>query len=136
MDKGSKKELTDALFEMESEIKLLDSPVSNNLLNVLNKVKSSIANVFYFSDTGEAVEIRADLKCPFCKSTVYDNRAKKLDPNDSYYKQSKKPDFKCSNYEEESCSGGTWKDNDMETGVWYSASWWMNTKKLPLEWNI
>jgi len=135
VDKGSKKELNQALFDMENEIKLLDSPVSNNLMNYLNKVKSTIAGVFFFNDDGEAVDVRTDLKCPYCESKVYDNRAKKRDPNDSYYR-TKKPDFGCSNFEPESCSGGTWKNNDLDSGVWFSASWWLTSTPIPQEWNI
>ena len=135
MEKGSKKDLSQALFDMENEIKLLDSSVSNNLLNCLNKVKSTIANVFFFNDEGEAVDVRKDLLCPYCKEKVYDNRAKKRDPNDAYYK-TRKPDFGCSNFEPESCGGGTWKDNDIDSGVWYSASWWLTSTPIPQEWNI
>lgn len=137
MDKATKKDMTDALVEMETEIQLLDSPVANNLMDVFNKLKRSIATVFFFSDDNEAVQIRTDLKCPYCGEAVYDNRAKKRDPNDTYYYRSRKADFKCSNFKEEACSGGMWKDNDLDSGVWYSASWWVNAPdKLPKEWNI
>ena len=131
LDKHSKKVLNDALFELQTEIELLDTP-SGHLLKILEKVKSSIASVFFFADDGAVVDIRTDLKCPHCESLVYDNRAKKRDPNDSYY-QTKKPDFACSNYEPEDCSGGQWNPDKT---VYWSASWWQTSGNIPKEWNI
>lgn len=138
MDKATKHLVKESLFELETEIGLSTAENKDYLLNIVNKVKSSISSLIFFSDDGAVVETRTDLVCPFCNKTVYDNRARKNDPNDSYYK-TRKPDFSCSNIEspdeapDSYCKGGKWNNDN---SVYWSASWWLTTGNLPKEWNI
>ena len=115
MDKATKHLVKESLFELETEIGLSTAENKDYLLNIVNKVKSSISSLIFFSDDGAVVETRTDLVCPFCNKTVYDNRARKNDPNDSY------------------CKGGKWNNDN---SVYWSASWWLTTGNLPKEWNI
>ena len=62
---------------------------------------------------------RDDLKCPYCKSMVYDNRNNK--------KSDKSPDFVCSTNEPAICGG--------HSGKWRK-SWWIDISDIPEEWGI
>jgi hypothetical protein len=62
---------------------------------------------------------RDDLKCPYCKAMVYDNRNSK--------KSDKSPDFTCSTNDPVVCGG--------HTGKWRK-SWWLDNSDLPDEWGI
>lgn len=62
---------------------------------------------------------RDDLKCPYCKSMVYDNRNNK--------KSDKSPDFVCSTNEPAICGG--------HSGKWRK-SWWIDNSDIPEEWGI
>ena len=62
---------------------------------------------------------RDDLKCPYCKSMVYDNRNNK--------KSDKSPDFVCSTNNPVVCGG--------HTGKWRK-SWWLDNTDIPKEWGI
>ena len=62
---------------------------------------------------------RDDLKCPYCKSMVYDNRNNKKSDNS--------PDFVCSTNDPIVCGG--------HTGKWRK-SWWLDNNDIPKEWSI
>jgi len=62
---------------------------------------------------------RDDLKCPYCKAMVYDNRNSK--------KSDKSPDFTCSTNDPVVCGG--------HTGKWRK-SWWLDNTDIPTEWNV
>ena len=67
----------------------------------------------------EQAKYRKDLKCPYCKSMVYDNRNSK--------KSDKSPDFTCSSNDPVVCGG--------HTGKWRK-SWWLDNSDIPEEWGI
>ena len=56
--------------------------------------------------------------CPYCNSTVYDNREDKRNP--------RAPDFKCSARSPQECSA--------HNGT-FAKAWWLNSKDLPPEWS-
>jgi len=62
---------------------------------------------------------RDDLKCPYCKAMVYDNRNSK--------KSDKSPDFTCSTNDPVVCGG--------HTGKWRK-SWWLDNSDIPEEWGV
>ena len=62
---------------------------------------------------------RDNLKCPYCKAMVYDNRNSK--------KSDKSPDFTCSTNDPVVCGG--------HTGKWRK-SWWLDNSDIPEEWGI
>ena len=64
-------------------------------------------------------QYREDLKCPYCKSMVYDNRKNK--------KSDKSPDFVCSTNDPAICGG--------HSGKWRK-SWWLDNNDTPEEWGI
>jgi hypothetical protein len=64
-------------------------------------------------------KFRDDLKCPYCKQMVYDNRNNK--------KSDKSPDFVCSTNDPVVCGG--------HTGKWRK-SWWLDNSDVPAEWNL
>ena len=67
----------------------------------------------------EQNKYRDDLKCPYCKAMVYDNRNSK--------KSDKSPDFTCSTNDPVVCGG--------HTGKWRK-SWWLDNTDIPKEWNV
>lgn len=56
--------------------------------------------------------------CPFCNSTVYDNRFNKRNP--------KAPDFKCSAKSRKECSAHDGR---------FAKGWWLDSRDLPPEWS-
>tara|TARA_E500000081_G_scaffold151316_1_gene181363 strand:+ start:1079 stop:1621 length:543 start_codon:yes stop_codon:yes gene_type:complete len=70
-------------------------------------------------DVQKQNKYRDDLKCPYCKAMVYDNRNSK--------KSDKSPDFTCSTNDPVVCGG--------HTGKWRK-SWWLDNTDIPAEWNV
>jgi len=71
------------------------------------------------NNMAEQAKYRTDLKCPYCKQMVYDNRNSK--------KSDKSPDFTCSTNDPVVCGG--------HTGKWRK-SWWLDNSDIPEEWGI
>ena len=86
------------------------TPGIDQASNIIDKVVEKVEQQNKYRD---------DLKCPWCKSMVYDNRNNK--------KSDKSPDFVCSTNEPSVCGG--------HSGKWRK-SWWIDNSDIPEEWGI
>ena len=86
------------------------TPGIDQASNIIDKVVEKVEQQNKYRD---------DLKCPCCKSMVYDNRNNK--------KSDKSPDFVCSTNEPSVCGG--------HSGKWRK-SWWIDNSDIPEEWGI
>ena len=114
--------------------KLMDIPDIGKDKDIITKLSAILGEVNDITpgieDAGSIVDkvvekveqqnkYRDDLKCPYCKSMVYDNRNNK--------KSDKSPDFVCSTNEPAICGG--------HSGKWRK-SWWIDNSDIPEEWGI
>lgn len=108
-DISEDKDIISRLSAIMGEVKDITpgiEPVSNIVSEVVDKLE-------------QVNEYRDDLKCPYCKSMVYDNRKNK--------KSDKSPDFVCSTNDPAMCGG--------HSGKWRK-SWWLDNADIPEEWGI
>ena len=99
------KRVTDIMGETEDITPGMDS-AGDMVGKVMDKVE-------------EQKKYRDDLKCPWCKQMVYDNRNNK--------KSERSPDIVCSSNDPAVCGG--------HTGKWRK-SWWLNSSDIPGEWGV
>ena len=108
-DIGKDKDIITKLSAIMGEVNDI-TPGIEDAGSIVDKVVEKVAQQNKYRD---------DLKCPYCKSMVYDNRNNK--------KSDKSPDFVCSTNEPAICGG--------HSGKWRK-SWWIDNSDIPEEWGI
>jgi len=103
-------DIVDRIQSIMGPVTIKEDGGDNPLSGTVDKVVSELE---------ERKKFRDDLKCPYCKALVYDNRNNK--------KSDKSPDFVCSTNDAAICGG--------HTGKWRK-SWWLDNSDIPDEWGI
>ena len=103
------------------------------VMQLIEKIESSFAKfAFYLPVGSDPIDLRYDLECDTCGSSVKDQRGLKADPKEADY-TTNHPDFKCTNYKD--CADGFVGNK----GGFISKGWWINGKsghQIPADWNL